>query len=41
MKDEGIAAVEITSLLKRNSCGKALDVARAARGHAGRQWDLG
>ncbi len=31
MKDEGIAAVEITSLLKRNSCGKALDVARAAR----------
>jgi glutaryl-CoA dehydrogenase len=31
MKDEGIAAVEITSMLKRNSCGKALDVARAAR----------
>ncbi len=31
MKDEGTAAVEITSLLKRNSCGKALDVARAAR----------
>jgi glutaryl-CoA dehydrogenase len=31
MKDEGSAAVEITSLLKRNSCGKALDVARAAR----------
>jgi glutaryl-CoA dehydrogenase len=31
MKDEGIAAVEITSILKRNSCGKALDVARTAR----------
>jgi glutaryl-CoA dehydrogenase len=31
MKDEGTASVEITSMLKRNSCGKALDVARAAR----------
>jgi glutaryl-CoA dehydrogenase len=31
MKDEGIATVEITSMLKRNSCGKALDVARTAR----------
>ncbi len=31
MKDEGSAAVEITSLLKRNSCGKALDIARIAR----------
>ena len=31
MKDEGTAAVEITSLLKRNSCGKALEVARTAR----------
>jgi glutaryl-CoA dehydrogenase len=31
MKDEGIAAPEITSLLKRNSAGKALDIARAAR----------
>jgi glutaryl-CoA dehydrogenase len=31
MKDEGIAAPEITSMLKRNSCGKALDVARMAR----------
>ncbi|MCU0775947.1 MAG: acyl-CoA dehydrogenase [Ideonella sp.] len=31
MKDEGIAAVEITSIMKRNSCGKALDVARVAR----------
>jgi len=31
MKDAGTAAVEITSMLKRNSCGKALDVARAAR----------
>lgn len=31
MKDEGSAAVEITSIMKRNSCGKALDVARMAR----------
>ena len=31
MKDEGIAAPEITSLVKRNSCGKALDIARVAR----------
>ena len=31
MKDKGIAAVEITSMLKRNSCGKALDVACTAR----------
>ena len=31
MKDEGTAAVETTSIMKRNSCGKALDVARAAR----------
>ncbi|WP_434772871.1 acyl-CoA dehydrogenase [Pseudomonas entomophila] len=31
MKDEGSAAVEITSLLKRNSCGKALEIARLAR----------
>jgi len=31
MKDEGIASVEITSMLKRNSCGKSLDVARSAR----------
>jgi len=31
MKDEGSAAVEITSLLKRNSCAKALEIARAAR----------
>ncbi|MDR2239117.1 MAG: acyl-CoA dehydrogenase [Zoogloeaceae bacterium] len=31
MKDEGVAAVEITSIMKRNSCGKALDVARLAR----------
>jgi len=31
MKDEGIAAVEITSIMKRNSCGKALEVARHAR----------
>ena len=31
MKEEGTDAVEITSLLKRNSCGKALDIARMAR----------
>jgi glutaryl-CoA dehydrogenase len=31
MKDEGTGSVELTSLLKRNSCGKALDVARVAR----------
>jgi glutaryl-CoA dehydrogenase len=31
MKDEGSAAVEITSILKRNSCGKSLDIARMAR----------
>ncbi len=35
MKDQGIAAVEITSMLKRNSCGKALEVARAARNMLG------
>ena len=29
--DEGTAAVEITSIMKRNSCGKALDIARLAR----------
>ncbi|HEX5687424.1 MAG TPA: acyl-CoA dehydrogenase family protein, partial [Ideonella sp.] len=31
MKDEGTAAVEITSIMKRNSCGKSLDIARTAR----------
>src|SRR5256884_1920853 len=31
MKDEGTAAPEITSMLKRNSAGKALDIARMAR----------
>ena len=31
MKDEGTAAPEITSMMKRNSCGKSLDVARLAR----------
>ena len=29
--DEGKAAPEAISLLKRNNCGKALDIARAAR----------
>lgn len=31
MKDAGIASVEGTSLIKRNNCGKALDIARLAR----------
>ena len=31
MKDDGTASVEITSIMKRNSCGKSLDIARMAR----------
>ena len=31
MKEDGSAAVEITSIMKRNSCGKSLDIARMAR----------
>ncbi|OAV48961.1 acyl-CoA dehydrogenase [Rhizobium sp. WYCCWR10014] len=31
MKEEGRPPVELTSILKRNSCGKALEIARAAR----------
>ena len=31
MKDEGRCPVELISLIKRNSCGKALDIARMAR----------
>jgi len=31
MREEGIASVELTSIVKRNSCGKALDIARMAR----------
>jgi glutaryl-CoA dehydrogenase len=31
MKDDGSAAVDITSIMKRNSCGKSLDIARLAR----------
>ena len=31
MKDAGTASVEGTSIIKRNSCGKALDIARLAR----------
>ncbi len=31
LKDEGAAPVELTSILKRNNCGKALDIARTAR----------
>jgi glutaryl-CoA dehydrogenase len=31
MKDAGVAPVEITSIMKRNNCGKALEIARTAR----------
>lgn len=31
MMDEGLAAPELISLMKRNNCGKALDIARQAR----------
>ncbi len=31
LKDEGLATPEMISLIKRNSCGKALDIARTAR----------
>ncbi|GAB4583843.1 acyl-CoA dehydrogenase [Nocardia sp. IFM 10818] len=31
LRDERQATVELTSILKRNSCGKALDIARVAR----------
>lgn len=31
LKEDGHPPVELTSILKRNSCGKALDIARAAR----------
>jgi len=31
IKDEGHPPVELTSIIKRNSCGKALDIARTAR----------
>ena len=31
MKEDGHPPVELTSILKRNSCGKALDIARLAR----------
>jgi glutaryl-CoA dehydrogenase len=31
MKDEDIASTELTSILKRNSCGKSLEIARLAR----------
>jgi glutaryl-CoA dehydrogenase len=31
LKDEGADAPEMTSLMKRNNCGKALDIARLAR----------
>ncbi len=31
MKDQGVAPIELTSIMKRNSCGKALDIARMSR----------
>lgn len=31
LKDEGKAAIDLTSMIKRNSCGKSLDIARIAR----------
>ena len=31
LMDEGRAAPEVISLMKRNNCGKALDIARVAR----------
>jgi len=31
LKDQGVAAPEMISLIKRNNCGKALDIARMAR----------
>ncbi|MDB5839835.1 MAG: gcdH [Herminiimonas sp.] len=31
MKEEGTASVELTSMMKRNSCGRSLDIARTAR----------
>ena len=41
LKDEGRAAPEVISLMKRNNCGKALDIARRRPRHAGRQRHLG
>jgi glutaryl-CoA dehydrogenase len=31
LKDQGLAAPEMISMIKRNSCGKALDIARQCR----------
>jgi len=31
LKDEGLATPEMVSLVKRNSCGKSLDIARQCR----------
>jgi glutaryl-CoA dehydrogenase len=31
LKDEGLIAPEMISMIKRNNCGKALDIARQAR----------
>ncbi len=41
MKDEGIAAPEITSIMRHNSCGKSLDIARMARDMHGSKRHLG
>jgi glutaryl-CoA dehydrogenase len=35
LKDEGAVAAEMTSIMKRNSCGKALEISRAARNMLG------
>jgi glutaryl-CoA dehydrogenase len=37
LMDEGRATPEMVSLIKRNSCGKALDIARMSARHARRQ----
>ena len=36
--DDGRMAPEMISLMKRNNCGKALDIARHGARHARRQW---
>ena len=35
MKDEGTASTDLTSIMKRNSCGKSLEIARTARNMLG------
>ena len=41
LKDKDNAAPEMISMIKRNSCGKALDAARLARDMLGGGWDCG